>query len=61
MRRCYKTASDDSHNTCVMKFSVMAMLRQQGRYSFGAVHRAGILNRAVGNYRHASPYGYSFQ
>jgi hypothetical protein len=25
MRRCYKNASDDSHNTCVMKFLVCSM------------------------------------
>lgn len=25
MRRCYKYASDDSHNTCVMKFLVCPM------------------------------------
>ncbi len=25
MRRCYKNASDDSHNTCVMKFLECSM------------------------------------
>jgi hypothetical protein len=25
MRRCYENASDDSHNTCVMKFLVCSM------------------------------------
>ena len=25
------------------------------------IHRAGVLNRLVGNYRHASPYSYGFQ
>ena len=24
------------------------------------IHRAGVLNRPVGNYRHASPYSYGF-
>ena len=25
------------------------------------IHIAGVLNRPVGNYRHASPYSYGFQ
>jgi len=30
MRRCYKNASDDSHNTCVMKFLVHVWLAALG-------------------------------
>ncbi len=37
--------------------------RNQRLGSGGAVkiHMAGVLNRPVGNYRHASPYSYGFQ
>ena len=40
---------------------------QEKRISVSAVvvqfkiHMAGVLNRPVGNYRHASPYSYGFQ